>query len=309
MKYLGKINNKIGISTACFYPMLLEGAFDCICALNVKVCEIFINTLSEANPKFLKDIKSKADDNGVKIAAVHPFFSGYEEFLFMSEYKRRTLDSIDLYRHFFEAARYLQSDYVIFHGTAKSRIDFTPEKYAETFMLINEEAKKYGAELLQENVASLNFRGYSDKLEDKSENFIKSLCRTEPGIRFTLDFKHTLIGGCNISDAIDIMGKNIAHIHFNDMYFTDDTDDTDNNDNIDDIDESSGKSETPQTATRSSCRLPFFGNLNYFEIFKKLSGINYIGSFIIEVYRNNYENYDRIAESIKKFKLFLDKIL
>ena len=293
-----KNSDKIGISTACFYPMLLEDAFDSVCALDLKACEIFINTASEAKISFLKDIKSKADDNGVKIASVHPFFSGYEEFLFFSAYKRRTLDSIDLYRQFFEAAQYLQSDYVIFHGIAKSRIDFQPEQYAETFMLINDEAKKYGAELLQENVASLNLRNYSDRLEDKSENFIKSLRKIEPNIKYTLDFKHTLLGGCDILDIIDIMDKNIAHIHLNDMYMPEIS--------INNRDNHNNQPETETvTATRGLCRLPFFGNLNYREIFKKLFVINYIGSFIIEVYRNNYENQNEIGESVKKFKTFL----
>ena len=261
------MNNKIGISTACFYPMPLEDAFDCICNLDVKFCEIFINTISETKIDFLIDIKSKADDNGIKIVSVHPFFSGYEEFLFFSEYNRRTADSIDLYKQFFEAAQYLQSDYVIFHGTARSNLNFKPEKYAETFRLINAEAKKYGVELLQEKVTFL------------SENFIQSLHEVAPDIRFTLDFKHTLLGGGDIAETIDIMGENIAHIHFNDMCFP--------------------------ANERHTCRLPFYGNINYTEIFNKLIDINYIGCFIIEVYRNNYENYAEIAESIKRFKAFL----
>ena len=82
------------------------------------------------------------------------------------------------------------------------------------------------------------------------------------------------------------MGKNIAQIHLNDMYLQD----------------------SSQTVSKTEmCRLPFFGNLNYFNIFKKLKSddINYIGNFITEVYRYNYTDQSEITESKNKFMTFL----
>jgi len=266
------IEKRIGISTACFYPMLLEDAFDVICdKLKYKVCGLFLNTASETESKFLKNIKSKADDNGVKISEVHPYLSGYEPMFFFSEYKRRTVDSIKLYDMFFEAAQFLDADYVIFHGLGPKELKSPVEEYAGIFLLIAEEAKKYGVELLHENVGVVN-------------NFIKELINIAPGIRFTLDFKHAITRGYDVLDIIEIMGNNIAHIHLNDMCTRDG-------------DENISKTEM--------CRLPFFGNLNYSEIFKKLSGINYIGDFITEVYRYNYTDDSEIIESKKRFMEFL----
>ena len=270
-----EIEKRTGISTACFYPMLLEDAFDVICGrLKYKSCELFLNTTSETKIGFLKGIKSKADDNGVKIVSVHPFPSGFEPMLFFSEYKRRTFDSIKFYDMFFEAAQFLGADYVIFHGFGPREFKIPVMEYAGIFLLIAEEAKKYGVELLHENIGTVN-------------DFIKELIKAAPGIRFALDFKHAVSWGYDVLNRIEAMGNHIAHIHLNDMY-------------VQDIDKNiSNISKTEM------CRLPFFGNLDYSEIFKKLDAINYIGSFITEVYRYNYADESEIAESKKKFMDFL----
>jgi sugar phosphate isomerase/epimerase len=264
--------DKIGISTACFYPELMEHAFDKICGLKLPLCEIFINTQSETRPEFLKEIKLKAQDNNIKIVSIHPFFSGYEPFLFFSGYGRRRFnDSIGLYRQFFEAAQFLNSEYVIFHGLARTRLNIPITEYSERFLLIADEAKKYGCELLHENVSGIN-----DYIPDLDEN-----------IRFALDFKHTVACGHDISETIDKMNKtenSIAHVHLNDMVFTDNTEKV------------------------KDCRLPLSGELDYEKIFGKLKDINYIGSFIIEVYRDNYKSLNAISESTEKLRELLNKL-
>ena len=265
-----KLEDRIGISTACFYPELTEKAFDEICRLNVRVCEIFINTSSETKVDYLREIKLKAEDNDVRIAAIHPYPSGFEPFLFFSAYdKRRIFDGIDLYRQFFEAARFLCADYVIFHGIAggeNSHIKLSDD-YVERFLLIADEAKKYGCELLHENVGKIN--GYLQNLKN---------------IRFTLDFKHSVCCGYDNLEIIEKMGENIAHIHLNDMVFSENADKT------------------------RHCRLPFAGSLDYKKIFDKLNDINYIGDFIIEVYGYSYQNLTEISESIEKFRGFLKNL-
>jgi sugar phosphate isomerase/epimerase len=272
------IEKRTGISTACFYPMLLEDAFDVICDnLKYKVCELFLNTQSEADVRFLRDIKSKADDNGVRIVAVHPYLSGYEPMLFFTEYKRRTSESIKLYGMFFEAAQFLGADYAIFHGLGPSKLKIPVEEYAEIFMSINEEAKKFSVELLHENVGEIN-------------NHIKDLIQANPEIRFTLDFKHSVVNGSDVVDIIEVMGENLAHIHVNDMRMQ------------------YPKGSKDDISKTKMCRLPFYGNLDFSGIFKKLEDINYIGSFITEVYRYNYADEAEITESKKRFADFLGKL-
>ena len=273
--------NKLGISTAVFYPMEAMRAFDIICCKSdYKICEIFINTKSETERDFLNEIKLKADDNGVRITAVHPYFSGYESFLFFTDYPRRIYDSIDLYRQFFEAAAFWGAEYINFHGLKKEVQNFPAEKYAENFLMLSDEAKKYGVEVLQENVAD-TYCSSSDFIQEIS----KIAESNNKNIRFTLDFKHALIAGEDILEMIDIMGENLVHIHFNDMNMT----------HLENI-------------SRRSCRLPFLGNLDYNIIFKKLFDINYIGNYIIEVYRNNYETETDIIESQLRFNIFCENL-
>jgi sugar phosphate isomerase/epimerase len=258
------LENKIGVSTACFYPELTENAFCEICRLKVPVCEIFLNTQSETKPRFLRDIKSKARDNNIKIVSVHPFLSGYEPFLFFSEYGgRRFADSIDLYRQFFEAAQFMESEYIIFHGIGPGKMNLPIDEYNRRFLLIAAEAKKYGCELLHENVGTIN-------------HYIHDL----KNIRFTLDFKHSVCRDRDVIETIEQAGENIAHIPLNDMLASD-------------------------SEKVKSCRLPFSGGLDYKKIFKKLNDINYIGNFIIEVYRSSYNNIEEISESLGKLREFL----
>lgn len=272
--------DKLGMSTASFYPMPLELAFDIICRkLDYKVCEMFINTKSETEHKFLREIKRKADDNGTRIVSVHPYFSGYESTLFFSEYSRRIYDGIDLYRQFFDAAAFLGAKYIIFHGLRSAVKNFPTEQYVENFLMLADAAKKYnGVEVLQENIAD-NYPA--------SAAFIRDMQRVaESGgkkIKFTLDFKHATIAGQSIPEMIDVMGSNLAHIHFNDMDM---------------------RRQSVEGISRSSCKLPFFGNLDYDIIFNKLLCINYIGDYITEVYRNNYEDETQMTESKNKFYLF-----
>ena len=262
------LQDKIGISTACFYPMLTEKAFDEICRLNVQVCEIFINTGSEAKPEYLQEIKLKAQDNNIKIAAVHPYLSGYEGFLFFTEYDRRRLhDSIDLYKPVFEAAQFLDSDYVLFHGMGARKPNMEISEYNERFLIIADESKKYNCELLHENVGAVN-----DYLQDLRD------------IRFTLDFKHSVSREYDNIEIIEKIGKNIAHIHLNDMV-------------LPDLSESADKV--------GDCRLPFAGALDYKRIFDTLNDIDYIGNFIIEVYGFSYKNLMEVAESIGKCREFV----
>jgi sugar phosphate isomerase/epimerase len=257
--------------------MLTEEAFDIICDdLEYKACELFLNAKSETETGFLKNIKSKADDNNIKIAAVHPFTSGCEPMLFFSEYKRRTYDSIKAYGMFFEAARFLGADYVIFHGLGPRELKMPLDEYAGIFMLISQEAKRYGVGLLHENVGTVN-------------NYAEKLIKIAPDMRFTLDFKHAVTRGFDICGLIDILGKNIAHVHLNDMFMPG---------LIPDTAENFAKTEL--------CRLPFYGSLNYPEIFKRLAGINYIGCYITEVYRYNYADYSELAESKSKIQAALE---
>ncbi|GHU35702.1 endonuclease [Clostridia bacterium] len=262
-----KFIERVGISSAVFYPEYTELACERILKLPYKIVELFLNTDSETRPAYLQSFKDRADEKGIRFTAVHPYLSGYEGTLFFSDYKRRTYDSINLYRKFFAAANFLGAKYLIIHGLIQDRRNYPAEEYAEVFAMIAKTAAEYGVTPLQENIAA----GYAS-----DPDFIKALIKADSGIKFALDIKHTVLAGRDIYEVIDAMGQNLAHIHFSDMMLT----------------------EKPPT--RADCRLPFDGNLNLSAILDKLDSINYIGDFVIEVYKNNYKDEISLAECYTK---------
>ena len=46
-----------GISTACLYPMELERALPTLISMDFHLFEIFINTVSEMKPEYIKELK------------------------------------------------------------------------------------------------------------------------------------------------------------------------------------------------------------------------------------------------------------
>lgn len=260
--------NRTGLSTACFYPAYIEEAFDLVLQLNFDRCELFINTISETKIEFLKEFKQNGSE--MNFTAIHPYFSAYEHTLFFSGYRRRFEDSLDLYKIFFETAQFLGAKYVVLHGP-NNKNDYDIHFYYDIYSEINETAKKYNVLLCQENVgADIPFIA---ALSAEAEQ-----CRGE--IHYVFDLKHALIRGADPVGMIDAMAGNIKHIHLNDYFFD-------------------------GTLSRKNCRLPFFGAYDYNLMFAKLLTYNYIGSFIIEVYRENYGCLEDIELSVKKIENFI----
>ena len=53
--------SEIGASTANFYPELTENALEALLACGFRTLEVFINTESELNSEFIRDLRRKAD--------------------------------------------------------------------------------------------------------------------------------------------------------------------------------------------------------------------------------------------------------
>ena len=63
---------RLGISTACFYPLPLEEAVDRIAALGFDLIEIFFNTESEYEPAFLDLLSDRLRAHGISDVSIHP---------------------------------------------------------------------------------------------------------------------------------------------------------------------------------------------------------------------------------------------
>ena len=65
----------IGISTASFYPMLLEDGINIAADLGYRRVEMFLNSESEYDPAFCKERRRQLDDLGIEVISMHPYTS------------------------------------------------------------------------------------------------------------------------------------------------------------------------------------------------------------------------------------------
>ena len=73
---------RLGISTASFYPELIESAVKRSAALGFRVLEVFVNSEVESGADFGKRTGDLAREYGMEIVAYHPYTSFAESFYF-----------------------------------------------------------------------------------------------------------------------------------------------------------------------------------------------------------------------------------
>ncbi len=217
--------------------------------LGTKTAEIFMNSFSELEKPILTELKAIKDYYGMDIRSLHPFTSAYETTLFFSDYKRRTLDSIEFYKKYFNAANELGAEMIVLHGgltVAKT----TPEKYAQSYILLNEAAIKEGVYIAHENVREHHCCDpvFMKKLADLvGDNF-----------KMVLDIKQCRRSGFSEFDFIEALGKNIFQVHLSDCLQGED------------------------------CLAPGIGNYDFARLFSALENAGYGKSALIELYRRNF---------------------
>lgn len=249
---------KIGVSSACLYPLETEESFLFLAKNGVKKTEIFFNGLSELKEGFIDELLDIKEKYGVEITAIHPYASFSEPFLIFSEYYRRYVESKEIYNNYFNIAKRLGAKYVNLHGdkiNSKLSVEEYCERYLELYLL----AKEKGITLNQENVA--NFRSRDCEFIAETSKILGD------NVSYTLDIKQCIRSGVNPLDMINAMGNKINHIHISDHSYS------------------------------SDCLLPLKGGFNFKGFFEMMREQNYKGDFMIEVYKDSYKNPKEILDS------------
>ena len=258
--------NRLGISSACYYPALTEQAFDRICRSGARCAEIFFNSPSELEKRFIRELSVKQKDHGVEIVSVHPFTSFTEDFYLFSPYQRRFDDTLPLYERFFEICQELGADVFVIHG-AKIPGASTDALYCERFAALMEKGKEYGVQVCQENV--VNYR--SESVEYLK--MMRSVIGEDFGV--VLDIKQARRAGITPYDVIGAVGDCIRHVHISD-YRAD-----------------------------CDCVPPFSGLFDFDGFFRTMRGIGYTGAYIVELYEHSYREEREIVESYQKVRNLL----
>lgn len=258
---------EVGVSTACFFPMLTERALDVLLELGVKTVEVFLNSPSEAGPAFTRRLRRAADAAGARIVSVHPWSAAYEGFSFFGRYERRFEDGVEEYKRTFEACGAMGADIVAFHG-ARSQFPVAPGLYAERFGRLAEVGRSFGVRLCHENV--VNF--YMESVEA-----VRCLRRELPDIDLLFDVKQALRARADPLEMIDAMGTGLRHVHISDH---DDTRD---------------------------CLPPGEGEADLAGLVGRLEGMGYGGALVVEVYSGSFTSAQQLQIGEKYLQEILQK--
>jgi len=196
---------KAGVSTACLYPMPVEDALYELLLGGVQNVEIFLNTHSELRKSFIMGLSELLKRFDVSCSSLHPFTCEIEPILLFSQYKRRTNDAIDYYKHYFAAMQALGAKVFVLHG---NKVMGNNLLYFERFNMLSEIGSQFGITVAQENVA---------RCTSRSLDFLKEMkAAIGDKAKFVLDVKQAVRSGENPFSIIEALANNIILVHMSD---------------------------------------------------------------------------------------------
>lgn len=261
---------RIGISTACFYPLETEKSLKKICDKNVESCEIFFNTSSELDEGYINGLSELLTDNGVYVTSLHPFASFAESYFLFSSYKRRFRDALEHYKRYFEAMNKLGAKVLVIHG-GKYSLSISHEEYFERFGELSSLGKAFGLVTAQENV--VHYLSESPEFMRLMNDALGDL------FNMVLDIKQSFRAGFSPSEFISAVGNKIAHVHLSDHN------------------------------AKRDCIPPLSGEFNFAHLFNDLDEINYKGDYTVELYSSSYADEDEIFISRDRLQMLFEKRL
>ena len=141
--------------------------------------------------------------------------------------------------------------------------------YAERYFRLREAALPYGVIFAQENIS---------RCKSGILPFLKELTELlKDDISFVFDIKQALRSGYSPMEVLNVMGKQVVHVHAND--------------------------HTP----KQDCLLPGEGNYDYRGMFDFFSENEILPSVVIEVYRNNFKCENQLVKSLNFLNLIYSK--
>ena len=203
---------KFGISTASFYPQLTETTVRSLGERGVELTEVFVNTISELEPDYLRELRRLADGYGLRIGSLHPFTCAFEPFMLFTHYDRRLKDGLEMHRRYFEAMNLLGAGIFVFHGDKwrgpSGKSVTSDEEYFERFAMLRDLGRTFGVTVAQENV---------ERCRSRSVPFLKEMIRFLDGdVALVFDNKQALRSGVDYRDYLRELGRHVVHVHISD---------------------------------------------------------------------------------------------
>ena len=261
---------EVGISTASLFMRATnEQAIGIANDLDARVIEIFLESFSEYKSEFIASLKDKL--GSVKVHSLHTLTTQFEPQLF-SENKIARRDSLDFMESICKGGREIGAKNYTLHGKAHFKRDVIFNDYpfyVKCFNELCELCESYGVSVCLENVYWAFFN---------SPEWFSGLKNECEKLRTCLDIKQARLSGYSVFDYISVMEGRINTVH------------------LSDIDEN-GKMV-----------LPGRGITDFKSIFKALSKAKFEGNMLLEVYRNDYESIDALADSLEYLRKIKNEV-
>lgn len=256
---------EVGISTACFYPMLTEEALEEAAKTGAKRVELFLNAEGEYELSYCEKLQAILKRNGMEVVSAHAFCIVLEPYLF-NEYERRRQDAQKTLCKFLKAAQFLGARYYTFHGNLSRATteEFDYPAYAARLDELADLCGEYGLFLAWENVCWC--QSGDPAFMQKALQYSKS-----PYLKCTFDFKQAFRAGHSPEDFLAVMGERLVNIHINDW--------------------------------NGNCCLPGQGTLDYPSLLSHCP--SYKGDVILEVYAQNFQKTEELQQSMQYIKNIL----
>ena len=262
---------QIGISTASFFTKKnTEDAIEFMNENDISVAEVFLSTYSEYTSEFAELLLKKKGK--VKVHSIHTLTTQFEPQLYSGNPRARE-DAFGILENVLSTGHKIGAKYYTFHGVARNkkspiRLDTDYDFAVECTQNIIKTCHIHGVELSYENVHWCYYN---------HPGLFSELKKECPELKGVLDIKQAWQSGYSYLDYIEDMGKDIVTVHISDR-------------------DENGK----------MC-LPLKGSFDFDELFKTLKYNGFDGAVMLEVYPENYNNFNDLFASYYKIKSIASK--
>lgn len=251
---------EIGISTASFFSKeTTEASLELIHKFKIPVCEIFLSTFYEYQDSFIDELLARKGDT--RVFSIHTLNQQFEPELF-NPVERTRLDCEAIYKQVAKSGGRLDAKYYTFHGPAK----FKKLPYVHNYQKIGKRVEELCDMVYQysDNKTQLCYENVHWTYFNTPE-FFRQL-KEYSHIDTCLDIKQAMLSDFDIYEYIDVMGDRLKNVHLCDF------------------------------DSNRKLSIPGKGTFDFVKLFATLIEKGYKGPAMIEVYANDYENYDELLK-------------
>ncbi|QWT55435.1 sugar phosphate isomerase/epimerase [Christensenella sp. MSJ-20] len=267
---------RFGVSTAClFLREYTEDALAVLSRMGVLRVEIFLEGEYEYAPEYVRGLRSILDNHGMACAGVHALPTQFEPQLF-SRHDRLCRSAEEIYCRVLEAARVLGAGCYVMHGIVKarrgSRINY--EAAGKRLGDLGRMAADHGVLLALENV-------HWCMLSDPCA--LEALDPYVDGVTlgYTLDVKQAVQSGYTPWTYLERMGKKLRHVHI-------------------------CGTRVRKDGSIATCMPEEQPGLME-ELLSRLCAQEYDGDVVLEVYNQDYGDYNDLARSCRTLAAMVER--